>query len=662
MLFRSSLPQTRINRIRLFKPLLRLLRLAHVLVRRADIKQQRGIVGFVFQAFLPLFDGGREILFHSQHSAEVAARVDEARVVLNRFSVHLFGFIQLAAHEIDEAHVRQHFGIVGAVFDGYLVVFEGFVVLAEAEVDRAETLDHFLAQRLVDATLNRALTDKQVQPLSQPSIAPAELKPEAAFSYKARFEVRPDIEKVEWEGLEAKRPTVTASDDMIDAEIQRLRREHSTLQSPDPARPAERRLLGDEVVAIRELLADQDIDWLAVSATHTHEGPDTMGLWGETIGSGGFDDDYRAQLRMAIAQAASEAIAELRDRRELIARADAPLLGVCLGHQGLALEAGAVIGHAPEPVHGRIDMIWHDGSPLFHGVPSPLHVVRYHSLLVHEPLPARLRRTAWNADGLIMALQHADRPRWGLQFHPESVCTEHGALLLRNFRDLTRRLHRRGPSVSPRAAPASVPSPARPEARCRFAVRKLALWRDPEPVFLELFADRPTSFWLDSSLLADGLSRFSFLGASDGPLSKLLTYEVATRRLTSVQRGVRTQSTCTSLFDALREELKELECEVPELPFGFACGLVGYLGYELKAETGGQGTHRADTPDAALLLADGGPRRDRQGLAGRGSGQSAHRQGASRQDRRRTGYAGRWSRWWQAGSRASRRQRSEQAG
>jgi trigger factor len=97
-----------------------------------------------------------------------------------------------------------------------------------------------VAQRLVDSTLNQALANNNVQPLSQPSIAPAELVPTDAFQYKARFEVRPEIEKVEWEGLAAKRPAVTASDDMIDAEIQRLRREHSTLQSPDPARPAER--------------------------------------------------------------------------------------------------------------------------------------------------------------------------------------------------------------------------------------------------------------------------------------------------------------------------------------------------------------------------------------------------------------------------------------
>jgi trigger factor len=97
-----------------------------------------------------------------------------------------------------------------------------------------------VAQKLVDSTLNKALADHNVQPLSQPSIAPAELVPSDAFQYKARFEVRPEIEKVEWQGLEAKRPAVAANDDMIDAEIQRLRREHSTVQAPDPVRPAER--------------------------------------------------------------------------------------------------------------------------------------------------------------------------------------------------------------------------------------------------------------------------------------------------------------------------------------------------------------------------------------------------------------------------------------
>ncbi|MFO0587580.1 MAG: trigger factor [Polyangiaceae bacterium] len=110
-----------------------------------------------------------------------------------------------------------------------------------------------VAQRLVDTTLNQALSDHNVQPLSQPSIAPAELVPTSAFQYKARFEVRPDIESVAWEGLEAKRPSVAASDDMIDAEIQRLRREHSTLQSPDPARPAQK---GDIATVTFHLVVD----------------------------------------------------------------------------------------------------------------------------------------------------------------------------------------------------------------------------------------------------------------------------------------------------------------------------------------------------------------------------------------------------------------------
>ena len=95
-----------------------------------------------------------------------------------------------------------------------------------------------VAQRLVDSTLSKALADKQVQPLSQPAIAPNELKPDDAFSYKARFEVRPDIAQVKWEGFDVKRPKVTVADDAIDSEIARLRREHSTLQAPEPERPA----------------------------------------------------------------------------------------------------------------------------------------------------------------------------------------------------------------------------------------------------------------------------------------------------------------------------------------------------------------------------------------------------------------------------------------
>jgi trigger factor len=89
-----------------------------------------------------------------------------------------------------------------------------------------------VAQRLIDETLNPALATQQIQPLSQPAIAPSELRPEEAFSYKARFEVRPEIASVKWEGFEVTRPSTTATDSAVDAEVQRLRREHATLQAP----------------------------------------------------------------------------------------------------------------------------------------------------------------------------------------------------------------------------------------------------------------------------------------------------------------------------------------------------------------------------------------------------------------------------------------------
>jgi len=112
-----------------------------------------------------------------------------------------------------------------------------------------------VAQRLVDSTLNQALSDKQVQPLSRPAIAPSELKPEEAFSYKARFEVRPEIEVVNWEGFEVTRPAVVAGEEAIDAEVTRLRREHSTLQTPEPERAAKK---GDAATMVFTLGVDAE--------------------------------------------------------------------------------------------------------------------------------------------------------------------------------------------------------------------------------------------------------------------------------------------------------------------------------------------------------------------------------------------------------------------
>ena len=111
-----------------------------------------------------------------------------------------------------------------------------------------------------------------------------------------------------------------------------------------------------------------------------------------------------------------------------------PILGVCLGHQAIATALGGTLIRAPQPVHGRTSAIHHDGNGLFEGLPDPMTVCRYHSLIVDEPtLPGELQVTARTADGTPMAFAHQQFPVFGVQFHPESVLTEHGFSLLANF-------------------------------------------------------------------------------------------------------------------------------------------------------------------------------------------------------------------------------------
>jgi anthranilate synthase/aminodeoxychorismate synthase-like glutamine amidotransferase len=111
-----------------------------------------------------------------------------------------------------------------------------------------------------------------------------------------------------------------------------------------------------------------------------------------------------------------------------------PMLGVCLGHQVLAQALGATIIRAPRPMHGQASPVEHGGNGLFAGLPSPLAVGRYHSLIVDaDTLPAGMRATAWTEDHLLMAFEHADFPLFGVQFHPESILTDGGYTLLANF-------------------------------------------------------------------------------------------------------------------------------------------------------------------------------------------------------------------------------------
>jgi anthranilate synthase/aminodeoxychorismate synthase-like glutamine amidotransferase len=120
-----------------------------------------------------------------------------------------------------------------------------------------------------------------------------------------------------------------------------------------------------------------------------------------------------------------ELIRELGDR--------IPVLGVCLGHQCIGEVFGGAVVRAERLMHGKTSPVYHYGGPLFTGISSPFTATRYHSLIVTEPLPETLTVTAFTKEGEVMGLQHKTRPIHGVQFHPESILTEHGKRILKNF-------------------------------------------------------------------------------------------------------------------------------------------------------------------------------------------------------------------------------------
>jgi para-aminobenzoate synthetase len=312
---------------------------------------------------------------------------------------------------------------------------------------------------------------------------------------------------------------------------------------------------------------------------------------------------------------------------DIIRDGELPLLGVCLGHQGLCHLHGGEVGPAPEVRHGRLSHVLHRQVDILAGVPSPFSVVRYHSLVATR-LGSEVEAIGWTLDGVLMAVRHRHRPAWGVQFHPESICTEHGLRILENFRDLTERWRHRTlggrpprPEIRPsRAAGAGSnhvdelppPPPGRVGVGGQVAssgrpmkvlVQKLRAGASAEVVFASLYGTSRQAFWLDSSKSDAEVGRFSFMGDAAGPLARTVTADAWEGRVT-VSSGEGTVATDRPFLEWLDEDLRAHRAEIPELPFEFALGWVGYLGYELKAECGGDRSHRAEHPDAAMIFAD----------------------------------------------------------
>jgi len=288
-----------------------------------------------------------------------------------------------------------------------------------------------------------------------------------------------------------------------------------------------------------------------------------------------------------------------------IEQADVPLLGVCLGHQGLGWKSGAHVVHAPEPMHGRVSAVLHEDSPLFAGIPREFQAVRYHSLCVQTPLPDELEPIAWTSDGILMAVAHRTRPRWGVQFHPESISTEYGRRLLANFGELT--AAHQAAHNNTRVGNGATTTPAAPRkpverTRLTLSVKRLDTLVDAERAFVHLYGEADDAFWLDSSKV-DERSRFSFIGSPGGPLSAVITYDVGEGVVRVDRHGV-VETSQESIFDYLSREGRRLRYVSDDLPFDFNCGFVGYLGYELKADCEGEAAHASSMPDAAFVFAD----------------------------------------------------------
>lgn len=293
----------------------------------------------------------------------------------------------------------------------------------------------------------------------------------------------------------------------------------------------------------------------------------------------------------------------------IIAQKDIPVLGICLGHQGICHFYGGRIDLAIEARHGRISSITHDGTGIYENIPSPFSVVRYHSLTVYE-LPESLEVTAVSEDGVIMGIRHRTFPQWGVQFHPESICTEYGRQIFQNFRKLTENWRNKN-ETSP-VIQAFFLKPAIKQASDTYTKenvvllhRKIALDIDSESIFDTCFRSSPYAIWLDSNRQDYGSGRFSYLCKPGGTLGRIATVDISTHSI-HIETTTRQSKTHANFFDWLESDLNRFDIQAPDTPFEFALGWVGYIGYEMKGDCDAAKIHRSPYPDTIMVFCDRG--------------------------------------------------------
>ncbi|MEM7218930.1 MAG: aminodeoxychorismate synthase component I [Pseudomonadota bacterium] len=285
---------------------------------------------------------------------------------------------------------------------------------------------------------------------------------------------------------------------------------------------------------------------------------------------------------------------------ELEAWPNVPVLGICLGQQAIYAAHGGEVGHAPQPVHGQVHDIYHDDE-LFAGVPSPFSAVRYHSLVCKGAPPAGLQVIAQTADGLNMAIRHRTKPMWGVQFHPESILTQHGVRLIENFNRLSGGARSKSaphervpPDINLRSAPAALP-------RQTLFVRGRTVRTDvsAEVALPALFDANERVVWLDTARRRSGQQNLSILAGSTGQCE--LSYDVRRNCVFETRGGVTTRHD-GSIYARLNRLLPSIDVTDLGGAAGVQIGFLGYLAYEANRVLGVRARHANDYPDAQLFL------------------------------------------------------------
>lgn len=315
--------------------------------------------------------------------------------------------------------------------------------------------------------------------------------------------------------------------------------------------------------------------------------------------------------------------------KEAILRSNLPVLGVCLGHQGIAHSFGATVSRAKIPMHGRLSSIRHSNDGLFHNIGQDSKVVRYHSLVVEsDTLPAELRATAWTPDGVMMGLEHISKPIYGVQFHPESIGTACGKQLFTNFKLLSEKYHQNLKLAEIQEIEAepvthhvvnNVNNDPFSAQKRNIIVSKRSFTTnvDMKSVFRELYGKSSASFWLDSSSSgplqgrADRTTPLSIIGDLDSSANAYSIEYHGSNRITKRRTGQqKTESLNMNIFEYLEQELEfnkrisdvihysednrtSSESAGPvftrsegetALPFNATDAFFGFLGYEARHE------------------------------------------------------------------------------